>query len=67
MVIDHGGGFLSVYGNNESLLRNIGDKVAVGDVVASVGNTGGNEYPGLYFELRFQGRPFDPLSWVAAR
>jgi murein hydrolase activator len=67
MVIDHGDGFLSVYGNNESLLRNIGDKVAVGDVVASVGNTGGNEYPGLYFELRFQGRPFDPLSWVAAR
>jgi septal ring factor EnvC (AmiA/AmiB activator) len=67
MVIDHGDGFLSVYGNNESLLRNIGDKVTVGDVVASVGNTGGNEYPGLYFELRFQGRPFDPLTWVAAR
>ena len=67
MVIDHGGSFLSVYGNNESLLRNIGDKVTVGEVVASVGNTGGNEYPGLYFELRFQGRPFDPLTWVAAR
>lgn len=67
MVIDHGEGFLSVYGNNESLLRNVGDRVAVGDVVASVGNTGGNDQTGLYFELRFQGRPFDPLKWVAAR
>jgi len=67
MVIDHGESFLSVYGNNESLLRNVGERVAVGDVVASVGNTGGNDQTGLYFELRFQGRPFDPLKWVAAR
>jgi septal ring factor EnvC (AmiA/AmiB activator) len=67
MVIDNGDSFLSVYGNNESLLRNVGDKVAVGDVVAAVGNTGGIEQTGLYFELRFQGRPFDPLKWVAAR
>ncbi len=67
MVIDHGEGFLSVYGNNESLLRNVGERVAVGDVVAAVGNTGGNDQTGLYFELRFQGRPFDPLKWVAAR
>jgi septal ring factor EnvC (AmiA/AmiB activator) len=67
LVIDHGDGYLSIYGNNESLLRNVGDKIAVGDTVALVGNTGGNEAPGLYFELRFQGRPFDPLTWVAAR
>jgi septal ring factor EnvC (AmiA/AmiB activator) len=67
LVIDHGGGYLSIYGNNESLLRNVGDRVVVGDLVASVGNSGGNETPGLYFELRFQGRPFDPLSWVGAR
>lgn len=67
MVIDHGDGYLSVYGNNESLLRNVGERVAVGDVVAAVGNTGGIEQSGLYFELRFQGRPFDPLKWVAAR
>jgi septal ring factor EnvC (AmiA/AmiB activator) len=67
MVIDHGDGYLSVYGNNESLLRNVGDSVAVGDSIASVGNTGGNEQTGLYFELRFQGRPFDPLKWIAAR
>ena len=67
MVIDHGDSFLSVYGNNESLLRNVGERVAVGDLVAAVGNTGGIEQTGLYFELRFQGRPFDPLKWVAAR
>jgi septal ring factor EnvC (AmiA/AmiB activator) len=67
LVIDHGDGYLSIYGNNEALLRNAGDRVAVGDTVASVGNTGGSETPGLYFELRFQGRPFDPLGWVAAR
>lgn len=67
LVVDHGDGYLSIYGNNEALLRNPGDPVAVGDVVALVGNTGGNEHPGLYFELRFQGRPFDPLTWVAAR
>jgi septal ring factor EnvC (AmiA/AmiB activator) len=67
LVVDHGDGYLSIYGNNEALLRNVGDPVAVRDPVALVGNTGGNEHPGLYFELRFQGRPFDPLTWVAAR
>jgi len=67
LVIDHGDGYLSVYGNNDALLRNVGDRVAVGEVVATVGNTGSSESPGLYFELRFQGRPFDPLTWVAAR
>jgi septal ring factor EnvC (AmiA/AmiB activator) len=67
MVLDHGGGYLSIYGNNESLLHGPGDRVANGEAIALVGNTGGNETPGLYFELRFQGRPFDPLAWIAAR
>jgi septal ring factor EnvC (AmiA/AmiB activator) len=67
MVLDHGDGYLSIYGNNESLLRNVGETVDVGDSIASVGNTGGNEQTGLYFELRFQGRPFDPLRWIAVR
>jgi septal ring factor EnvC (AmiA/AmiB activator) len=67
MVIDHGEGYLSVYGNNESLLRTAGESVEAGELIAAVGNTGGNEHSGLYFELRFQGRPFDPLGWVAAR
>ena len=67
VILDHGDGYLSVYGNNESLLRNLGDKVASGDVIAEVGNTGGNSEPGLYFEIRFQGRPLDPLRWAQAR
>jgi murein hydrolase activator len=67
LIIDHGEGFLSVYGNNESLLAGVGERVDAGAVIAAVGNTGGNSESGLYFELRFQGRPFDPLRWAAAR
>jgi septal ring factor EnvC (AmiA/AmiB activator) len=64
LIIDHGDGFLSLYSNNESLYKQPGDTVRAGDVVASVGATGGQDEPGLYFELRRQGKPFDPLSWV---
>ena len=67
LIIDHGEGFLSVYGNNETLLANPGERVDSGEVIATVGNTGGSAESGLYFELRFQGRPFDPLRWAAAR
>lgn len=67
IIVDHGEGFLSVYGNNESLLQPVGERVGGGEVIASVGNTGGNLDAGLYFELRFNGRPIDPLRWVAAR
>jgi len=64
MILDHGGGYLSLYGNNESLYRQVGDLVKMGDPVAAVGATGGNPETGLYFELRFQGKPLDPLTWV---
>lgn len=64
LIIDHGDGYLSLYSNNESLYKQPGDQVRAGDVVASVGSTGGQDEPGLYFELRHQGRPFDPLSWI---
>ncbi len=67
IIVDHGEGFLSVYGNNESLLQQAGERVRVGQAIAQVGNTGGNEQPGLYFEIRFNGRPIDPLRWMAAR
>jgi len=67
LVIDHGDGLLTVYGNNETLLVNAGERVASGEVIASVGNTGGQQDSGLYFEMRFQGRPVDPLRWAAAR
>lgn len=64
LIIDHGDGFLSLYSNNESLYKQPGDPIRAGDVVATVGATGGQDEPGLYFELRRQGKPFDPLAWV---
>lgn len=67
LVVDHGDGFLSVYGNNQSLLRDTGDSVRAGEAVATVGSSGGNPESGLYFELRHQGQAFDPLRWVSLR
>jgi septal ring factor EnvC (AmiA/AmiB activator) len=67
IILDHGEGFLSVYANNETLLHNVGEEVAADEVIAAVGNTGGNAQSGLYFEMRFQGRPFDPMGWAVAR
>jgi murein hydrolase activator len=64
LILDHGGGYMSLYGNNEALLRQVGDQLRAGDTIASVGNSGGNPDSGLYFELRHQGRPFDPMPWV---
>lgn len=63
IIIDHGDGYMSLYGNNQSVLKQAGEVVKGGDTIASVGNTGGNESNGLYYELRNQSRPFDPMSW----
>jgi len=64
LILDHGEAYLSIYANNESLLKQVGDVVAGGDAVATTGASGGNEETGLYFELRHLGRAFDPLRWV---
>ena len=64
LIVDHGGKYLSIYGNNEAVLKQTGDTVRGGDVIASVGNSGGNLESGLYFEIRYQGQPMDPLKWV---
>ncbi|HWU84188.1 MAG TPA: peptidoglycan DD-metalloendopeptidase family protein, partial [Rhodocyclaceae bacterium] len=64
IIVDHGDGYLTVYGNNESLFRQTGDNVKSGEAIASVGNSGGNPESGLYFELRHQGQVLDPLKWV---
>jgi len=64
IIVDHGSQYMSIYGNNQSLLRRAGDIVKGGDPIAAAGNTGGNEESGLYFELRHQGREFDPAAWV---
>lgn len=67
LIVDHGDTYLTIYGNNESLLRRPGETVKSGDTIATLGRTGGNESAGLYFELRHQGRAIDPLSWVSLR
>jgi septal ring factor EnvC (AmiA/AmiB activator) len=64
IIINHGGEYLSIYGNSQSLMKRVGDAVKPGDVIASAGNTGGNEESGLYFELRHLGKAFDPAGWV---
>lgn len=63
LIVDHGEAYMSVYGNNEALLKQPGDTVSVGDPIATVGSTGGSAETGLYFELRHLGKAFDPLSW----
>ena len=67
IIVDHGGGYMSLYGNNQGLLRKMGDTVKGGDTIASVGNSGGNDTPGLYYELRSRSKPFDPMSWSVLR
>ena len=64
LIIDHGGGYMSLYGNNESLFKQVGQAARGGETIAAVGNSGGNSDYGLYFEMRHQGKAFDPLSWV---
>ena len=64
LIVDHGGQYISIYGNNQALLRRPGDKLKAGEAIATVGNSGGNEQSGLYFELRFQGRALDPAGWI---
>lgn len=66
-IVDHGHNYLSIYGNNESLMRQVGSRVATGEVIATVGNSGGNPETGLYFELRYEGRAFDPMKWVSLK
>ena len=67
IIVDHGDGYMSLYGNNETLLKQEGDTVAAGDSIANVGNSGGNAESGLYFEVRYQSRAIDPLQWVGKR
>jgi septal ring factor EnvC (AmiA/AmiB activator) len=64
LIVDHGEAYLSIYANNESLLKQVGDTVGAGEAVATTGASGGNEETGLYFEMRHFGRAFDPLAWV---
>jgi septal ring factor EnvC (AmiA/AmiB activator) len=63
LVVDHGDEWLSLYAQNHSLLRAVGDWVSSGEVLSRAGATGGSEMNGLYFEIRHQGEPVDPADW----
>jgi septal ring factor EnvC (AmiA/AmiB activator) len=65
IILDHGKGYMSLYGNNETLYKQVGDVLRGGDTLAAVGNSGGNEDSGLYFELRHESKPLDPVEWLA--
>ena len=64
LILDHGNGYMSLYGNNESLLKSVGENTQSGENIASVGSTGGALESGVYFELRHEGKPFDPMKWI---
>lgn len=64
LIIDHGGGWMSLYAFNDSLLKNVGDSVSAGQAIATVGSSGGQGRPALYFELRHNGQPADPRGWL---
>ena len=67
IVVDHGNGYMSLYGNNEALYKSSGQAVKTGDTIAAVGNSGGNAENGVYYELRRNSIPFDPLQWSAVK
>ncbi|WP_394192603.1 murein hydrolase activator EnvC family protein [Pseudoalteromonas atlantica] len=63
IVVDHGEGFMSLYGHTQTLLKDVGDTVRKGDIIALVGQSGGQANSGLYFELRHKGRAVNPVKW----
>ncbi len=67
LIVDHGNAYMSLYGNNETLYKQVGDELRGGDTIATVGNSGGNADSGLYFELRHESKPLDPLLWLAKK
>ncbi|MBA4503556.1 murein hydrolase activator EnvC family protein [Marinobacterium marinum] len=67
LILDHGNGYLSLYGHNESLLREPGEWVGTGESLALAGSSGGSTEPGLYFAIRYQGRSVDPITWLKRR
>lgn len=65
LILDHGSGYMSLYGHNQTLLREPGDWVSAGQPIATIGNSGGHEEIGLYFAIRHQGKPVNPSEWLS--
>ena len=64
LIIDHGDGYMTLYGHNQELLKDTGDWVQTNEIIARAGNTGGLSAPALYFEIRSQGQPTNPKKWL---
>ncbi|MBI1423899.1 MAG: peptidoglycan DD-metalloendopeptidase family protein [Gammaproteobacteria bacterium] len=67
LIIDHGNGYMSLYGHNQAIYKETGEWVEAGEVIASVGKSGGQNQAGLYFEIRHNGKPTDPAHWCRGR
>ncbi|MGD8175874.1 murein hydrolase activator EnvC family protein [Marinimicrobium sp. ARAG 43.8] len=65
LIVDHGEGYMTLYAHNQALYKETGEWVAPGETIASVGSTGGQTEAGLYFELRYRGKPTNPAPWLA--
>ncbi|WP_083704579.1 murein hydrolase activator EnvC [Motiliproteus sp. MSK22-1] len=64
IIVDHGNGYMSLYGHNESLLKEVGDWVSTSEKIATVGDSGGLSSTGLYFAIRYKGQPYNPKPWL---
>ena len=65
LIIDHGAGYMTLYGHNQSLYKTVGEWVEMGELIAVVGDSGGQDTPGLYFEIRHKGKPLNPTAWCS--
>ena len=63
-ILDHGGSYMTLYGHADVLYKNVGDSVESGEIIAGAGNSGGTRNTGIYFEVRHNGVPKDPMGWV---
>ena len=66
-IVDHGDGYMSLYGHNESLFKQTGDWVQAGEVIATAGDSGGQPTSGVYFEIRSRGKPINPSKWCSTK
>ncbi len=63
LILDHGDGYMSLYGHNQTIYKEIGEWVETGETIASIGTSGGQKHSGLYFEIRYNGKPSNPVRW----
>lgn len=64
VIVDHGGGYFSLYAHNSKITKKVGTNVSKNDILASVGDVDSSNGPMLYFEIRYQGKPIDPTPWI---